>query len=191
MERIVTALEADPKSPFEIRESSISGSGCFATKAIHKGDMIRTLVGEAVSGFELDKRITSGELILGMDLQIKDDSFLLLDSPDIYFNHSCEPNAGIRGENELFAIKDISEGEEITFDYSTTIGINREPSWLFDNDDWTMQCNCDGEACRGMIGPASSIPEASLRAYFEAGALPNFIRNQLGRSFTRPLAVAA
>ena len=179
MERTIATTETGNKSPLEVRKSPIAGRGCFATEVIHKGETIRTLVGEKVNGLELDERIALGEFTLGMDLQINDNLFLILGSPDVYFNHSCAPNAAIRGENELFAIGDIAEGEEITFDYSTTIGINREPEWLFDNEDWSMQCSCRADDCRGQVESFLSIPQKNLQRYLELGALPNFITNKL------------
>ena len=55
-------------------------------------------------------------------------------------NHSCEPNGGLRGEAVLVAMRDIKEGEEITFDYATTECIDGE---------W--ECLCGTPACRGTI----------------------------------------
>ena len=35
-------------------------------------------------------------------------------------NHSCEPNCGIRNACGLVALRDIKDGEEITYDYCMT-----------------------------------------------------------------------
>ena len=67
------------------------------------------------------------------------------DYPGRYLNHSCEPNAAIRKVNNrifLVAAEPIDPGDEIVFDYSTTIG---------DDDVWTMRCNCGESTCRGRI----------------------------------------
>jgi len=43
---------------------------------------------------------------------------------DDFFNHSCDPNAGLQIDGQkvwLVAIKNITQGEEITWDYSTTM----------------------------------------------------------------------
>lgn len=63
--------------------------------------------------------------------------------PDAYINHSCDPNAGIRWarpEIWLVALRDISQDEEITFDYAT---FYRRP--------WSMKCVCGSGSCRGTI----------------------------------------
>ena len=57
-----------------------------------------------------------------------------------FVNHSCEPSGGLRGEAVLVAMRDIKEGEEITFDYATTECIDGE---------W--ECLCGTPACRGTI----------------------------------------
>ena len=54
-------------------------------------------------------------------LQIGVNRYLDLDEPGRLVNHSCDPNAAIREELLLVAIRDIQIGEEIRFDYSTTI----------------------------------------------------------------------
>lgn len=57
-----------------------------------------------------------------------------------YLNHSCEPNAFIRGV-ELVAREDIPAGVEITFDYNTT--------------EWDMShpftCLCGSPSCVGTV----------------------------------------
>lgn len=63
--------------------------------------------------------------------------------PDAYINHSCEPNSEIRRARPqilLVALRDISAGEEITFDYAT---LYRQP--------WAMECRCGTRACRKVI----------------------------------------
>ncbi len=56
------------------------------------------------------------------------------------FNHSCSPNAGVRGQNVLVARRHILFGEEICFDYETT-----------DTEDMYFECKCKSSNCRGMI----------------------------------------
>ena len=71
---------------------------------------------------------------------------------DDFINHSCEPNAGLRIEGttvDLHAIRDIAAGEEILFDYSTTL----------DEDDFTMSCQCGAPSCRETIGDGKYLPE--------------------------------
>ncbi|MCX5903887.1 MAG: SET domain-containing protein, partial [Proteobacteria bacterium] len=37
------------------------------------------------------------------------------------FNHSCNPNAGFKGQIFLVAMRDIPAGEEVTFDYAMVL----------------------------------------------------------------------
>lgn len=106
-------------------------------------------------------------------LQIEDDLHLVLNPLPRTFNHSCTPNAGIRGSNQLFALRDIEIDEELTYDYSSTVGTNVE---------WWMCCHCKTERCRGEVGNVLTIPQKVLAEYHALNLLPDFIRRQLGLS---------
>ena len=57
-----------------------------------------------------------------------------------FLNHSCAPNATIRGR-ELVALRDIHALEEVTFDYETT-------EWELASP---FPCACGAERCRGEV----------------------------------------
>jgi hypothetical protein len=179
IENSIHAVEAPPNSLVEVRDSAVAGKGCFTTKPIRKGETIHFLRGDMLTGPEVDKRILNGEVRPDDELQIGENLFFALDSPSYFFNHSCEPNGGIRGASELFALRDINKGEEVTYDYATTVGVKRDPSWLLGNNDWNMSCQCGSEKCRGEIKPVTSIPAETLDNYVKHGALPGFVKFQL------------
>ncbi len=87
---------------------------------------------------------------------------------DDYFNHSCNPNAGLTfvtdSKINLIAIKDISPGEEITWDYSTTM----------DEDDWEMNCKCGAANCRRRIRDFKYLPRAIQKKYAMLGIVPAY-----------------
>lgn len=56
------------------------------------------------------------------------------------FNHSCDPNAGVKDQNILVARRDIEVGEEVYFDYETT-----------DIQGLDFACQCGADICRGRI----------------------------------------
>ncbi len=56
------------------------------------------------------------------------------------FNHSCDPNTGVKGQIVLVARRPILPGEEICFDYDTT-EITAVP----------FVCQCRSPQCRGLI----------------------------------------
>ncbi len=156
---------------FIVKESKFNGKGCFAVEEIKKGEKITELTGEIVSQDEINKRIADGTERLDDPLQITENQFIDLDRPSIFFNHSCDPNAGVRGKNELFALKNIFKGEEITYDYSSVVG---------KNIDWFMSClcKCGSKNCRKKIGNVLTIPVKYLKNYKKKGVLPDFIKNQ-------------
>lgn len=58
----------------------------------------------------------------------------------MYLNHHCEPNAGLR-ERLLVALRDITEGEDVTFDYNSTEWELAEP----------FACTCGSPRCVGVV----------------------------------------
>src|SRR5262249_46311273 len=77
-----------------------------------------------------------------------------------YFNHSCDPNAGFRGQIEIVAMRNIAPGEQITFDYAMCLTAR------FGD----MTCLCAAAACRGKItGDDWKAPELQRRyhGYFQ------------------------
>ncbi len=93
---------------------------------------------------------------------------------DDIFNHSCEPNAGIRIDGDsvdLYAIRDITPGEEICFDYSSTL----------DEDDFTMPCRCGTPSCRKVIRDGKYLPEHTWQRYLSLGIIPEYVRAHRAR----------
>jgi len=158
----------------EVRTSNISGNGTFAKETIASGEYITTLSGDPVI---TDPNVTDLCLKLGISgddpLQIDDALFLILNYASKTINHSCNPNAGIRNQSDLYALKDINIDEEITYDYSITSGVN---------DTWAMSCGCSSEICRQTIGNILTIPLDTLSKYLELNALPDFIKSQLRKA---------
>lgn len=62
-----------------------------------------------------------------------------------FFNHSCEPNAGFKGQIFLVAMKNISKGEEITFDYAMVLHS------VLGLDSYKLKCLCKRKGCRGIV----------------------------------------
>ena len=63
-----------------------------------------------------------------------------------YFNHSCDPNAGFKGQIFLVAMSDIDKDEEVTFDYAMVVSESVGSSIIFE-----MECECGSRICRKQI----------------------------------------
>ena len=157
----------------EIKETGIYGRGIFAGRDIKKGEKIRKFIGEIITLEEDLKRVASGQMSNDDGFQIGEEKYIVLDSVSILFNHSCNPNSAFRKESDLFAIKDIKKGEEITYDYSATVGPN------ITSNMWTMPCKCGATNCRKMLGNVLTIPEDIMKEYKEKGDLQDYIIEQL------------
>jgi len=73
--------------------------------------------------------------------------------------HSCEPNCGIRNLTEIFAIRDIAEEEQITWDYRCSENSN----WVLD------ECLCGSERCTGSVGNFDSLSARFKKEYLSKG----------------------
>ncbi len=162
---------------FEVRDVVLGDSvqlGCFATEAIPKGALIWAFAGPVFSYAEMVERVQAGVERCGDDpLQVDDDRFMDLDHPSICFNHSCEPNAALRGTADLVALRAISAGEEICFDYSLTIPASN--TWVM-----AFGCACGAPGCRGTLGNRTTVPAERVEAARAVGGLQEFILREIG-----------
>lgn len=154
-----------------VNASPIAGMGGFANKNIQAGEIVMMFTGRRVTSDEADDMLDKGELRADDPLQVREDEYIILDDVSIRLNHSCDPNTGMRGENELVALRDIAKGEELTYDYSTVVGAN--------NHGWKMKCTCRSESCRRSVGSVLTLPKERIRFYSLKKVLPDFILKQL------------
>lgn len=57
-------------------------------------------------------------------------------------NHSCDPNATFDDEGMLVALREIAQGEEVTFNYL----LHPIPA-----SPWNFKCECGSASCLGWI----------------------------------------
>lgn len=144
----------------EARDSG-TGMGVFSRRSIEKDDLL-TIFGGHVMPIHEEPIFPDGRSDLAM--QIHDD-FVFgtkfhneLEDVDC-FNHSCNPNAGIRGQIFLVAIRNIEADEQVRFDYGTVISC-----------EYRMACQCGSPNCRKIItGNDWKAPELQARyeGYFQ------------------------
>jgi hypothetical protein len=145
----------------------VVGQGVFATRTLQPGQAIMVL-----SGTVLERSRVLG---LGRDrgyaLQSGAHHFLELTAPGRYLNHSCDPNAGIMNDRVLTALRRIEAGEEIRYDYSTTMS----------EDHWTVECHCGEAACRRVVLGFHHLPPIIQNRYLQLGIVQRFIVDEVRR----------
>lgn len=120
----------------EIRSAGAKGQGVFALESIVRGRRILALGGHLLPTHALTDDLLA--LQVGPDLWLCSDGSLI----DDMINHSCDPNAGFcAGGTVLYALRDIAAGEEICWDYSTSIA----------EAGWSLECHCGAGVCRGVV----------------------------------------
>ena len=136
----------------ELKVRSISkygdgGKGVFAIKNIRKNEVLAVFGGYIMKAIDVQNSPFYND---DYSLQISED-FLIgqLGDENIcdadFFNHSCDPNAGFRGQIFLVAMKSIKKEEEVTFDYAMVLQKMKgvEP--------YEMECLCGSRKCRNIV----------------------------------------
>lgn len=159
----------------KIKRSPIAGKGVFAEKDFTQNELICELTGEECSIEEMIRRVDADEEEGSDPLGVDDETYLDLDEISRTFNHSCAPNAYISGKNKLLALTSIKKGDEITFDYSTTMNDNEEKIVGSGGALWTCECVCGTSKCRGIIDQFKTLPLAQQQFYIQNRYAPDFI----------------
>ena len=94
--------------PVEGRPSPIHGNGAFATRSIRAGERIGEYTGSPSD--------EDGTYVLWVEGDDGEFHGIDGDGPLRWLNHSTDPNVEFDGP-QLFALRDIGVGEELTFHY--------------------------------------------------------------------------
>ena len=136
-------------SGIELRAVPMKGDGVFATRPFASGDTV--LVGH------IEKRLSRNHSHAS---QIGEHEFVFHGGLISKFNHSCDPNCGIRlnafGGHDFIAMRDIKANEEATFDYAmrnNTI------------DHFPARCTCGKKACRRSVTGWQDLPQIRKDQY--------------------------
>lgn len=131
------------KFAVENRPSAIDGQGAFAAEPIPAYKKIGEIRGESITVKEARKRVRGQARIMMVEVSDKRaiDATHSTD-PLRYTNHSCQPNTVLRirgGRVELYAMRAIAPGEELTADYGET------------HHEGRLTCQCGAPNCRGKL----------------------------------------
>ncbi|MEM3091465.1 MAG: SET domain-containing protein [Candidatus Pacearchaeota archaeon] len=149
---------------------SKNGKAVFANKNFKKGEEIIEFKGKIFTYEQLPESYNEVE-----DHYVQIDKNLYMGPSgnlDDFFNHSCNPNSGLKIEGKrviLIAIENIKKGEEITWDYSTTM----------DENDWEMDCMCQSKKCRKKVKDFKYLPKKIQQKYIQLRVVPKYILKNL------------
>lgn len=144
----------------EARNIEGMGKGVFTRESIKEGEKLAIFGGHVML---ISDEPTLSEAYSDFALQV-DEFFVIgpkfaheIEDTDL-FNHSCNPNAGIKGQIFLVAMRDIEPDEEVTFDYAMVLhaaqGCPR----------YEIECCCNSSDCRGRVSQDDwEIPELQRR----------------------------
>ncbi|MCU0666254.1 MAG: SET domain-containing protein [Candidatus Omnitrophica bacterium] len=158
-----------------VQYSGIKGRGVFAKSFIKKGEVINICGGAIISQKEydyLEKKL--GDFVSHYAHQVEDGFYLLggcspgeLEDDD-FFNHSCDPTCGIKGQIVLVALRDIKKGEELTYDYCMTDS----------GGGVYFKCRCGTKHCRGKV-TGSDWKRPDLQKRYK-GYFAQYIEEKIG-----------
>lgn len=133
----------------EVRESPTSGLGVFATEPIQQMELVAVWGGivytrEEVDGLgKLMENFKTHPLQIAERFYLASSSLTAIDDAE-RFNHSCDPNVGVKGQILLLARRNIEAMEELCFDYETT-------DLHLDG----LECSCGSPNCRKRLDGTS------------------------------------
>lgn len=148
-----------------VKGNSIAGYGIYASQDIMAGEVI-------FRGEEQSHRVVTRRFIEGNWSEREKEDFRRYAYPvseEVYLlwseepsdwapqNHSCSPNTAYRGL-DVYSLRNIAVGEELTLDYSSFLDENMEP----------FECLCGAPNCRKIITGkiSNSITERENKLLF-------------------------
>ncbi|CAH8551608.1 unnamed protein product [Dicrocoelium dendriticum] len=134
------------------------GWGLKTLVPINSGEFVNEYIGDLIDEEEANRRLRfAHENNVTNYYMMKLDSQRIIDAGpkgnlSRFMNHSCDPNLNtqkwtVNGDNRigLFAVRDISPGEELTFNYNfVALGQER------------LSCRCGASNCVGFLGASAS-----------------------------------
>jgi hypothetical protein len=133
----------DFKQNWKVGSSSIHGRGLFAVQPIESGCRVVEYEGQRIDKQESIRRCQAGHhCIFYWDAEFDIDGGVEW-NPARFANHSCAPNCEAQREGDhiwIVSTRDISAGEEITFNYGYDLEEYRQ-----------YPCRCGAANCVGYI----------------------------------------
>jgi SET domain-containing protein len=118
------------------------GYGIFAREPLQAGELV-CMWGGSIVTYEVLQ--TLSEEVRTHSIQVEEFLYQVQPwehfDPADYFNHCCNPNAGLSSAISLVSMRAIQAGEEVCFDYA-----------MSDSSDYDQfECQCGSPTCRGLV----------------------------------------
>ena len=160
----------------KVRKTSKYGFGTFAREDISQGTLL-LVIGGYVMGLDEEEKLPGS--LSDNGIQVTENLSLCASKKSElgginFFNHSCEPNAGIRGQIFLEAMRKIKKGEEVTFDYAMTLSQSKKAK------PYKMKCLCGKKNCRNIITDSDWKDKKLQKKY--KGYFQYFIQEKIDKS---------
>jgi len=155
---------------FVLKNVQGKGKGVFATRPVEKSDHIFHVDLSSRVKYpldELERAVKQNPELDGDHANyVGHGKYVIEYSPASYMNHSCNPNCFFEMKSisvyDVYAQRDIAEGEEFTHDYTAT-SVDQFAGKGF----WVLKCDCGSENCRGKVtGDFFSMPEEWQKKYY-------------------------
>ena len=142
-----------------VRSSFIHAAGCYTTTPIAKGTRVVEYTGPVIDKEEADRRYENKPITYLFGIG---DGSRVIDGHSIamFINHSCDANCEteeVDGRVWIMAIRDITAGEELCYDYC-----------LYDGGEEEAPCNCGAKKCRGSMYSDEELRRRKRRAQKQA-----------------------
>jgi len=122
------------------------GVGLFAITDLPKGIIVETFRGEIKQYDQIPTELK--RYALDMSVNDNEDKWMLVTSDAGLANHSCNPNCKIDADKNIVTIKEVKQGEELTYSYNR-IGKGFEKyEW---KQEWSFECKCGSNNCQKVI----------------------------------------
>ena len=168
-----------------LRETPEKGRAVFAARDIKQREHIFHV---DLNGFqkytlaELERAVAENPELDGDHANyVGRGKYVLEDTSASFMNHSCDPNCYFKMKSiavyDVYALRDIAEGEELTHDY-TANAVDQFAGQGF----WVLECQCGSEDCRGKVtGDFFEMPDEWQAKYYPC--LPPSIKRKYRHRF--------
>lgn len=168
---------------FIIKETKNKGLGVFTSKNSKKGSHIFHINLTKLKKYSLNEIEENPNLDGDHSSYVGHGKYIMDYSSPSYLNHSCDPNCYIKMKTialrDVYALRDIKRGEELTVDYTAT-SVDQFAGMGF----WREKCRCGSRKCRKILqGDFFKLSRSLQKKYYSN--LPPSIKRKYKRRFEK------